>query len=140
MIEVVVSRSAGTITTIRAWRFGKSGLPATKKMRARPHITKIAAKVFAIISSSCIATSFTIEPAVRGERRFLMIPLSKRLYSTVTLPEGLTGGFSEGRPHIALDLLSQKVAAAGGIPAACGFVSVLIRDQEVRHARLDSRQ
>ncbi|MDX8527801.1 hypothetical protein RFM68_25210 [Mesorhizobium sp. MSK_1335] len=63
MIEAVVFWSAGKMTTIRAWRLGKSGLPATKKTRARPQTAKIAAKVFAIISPGCIAPLSQMNPA-----------------------------------------------------------------------------
>ncbi|WP_156913518.1 hypothetical protein [Mesorhizobium sp. WSM3224] len=65
MIEAVVSWSADKMTTIRAWRLGKTSRPVTKKMKARPHITKIAAKVFAIISPSCIVPLSQVIPAVR---------------------------------------------------------------------------
>ena len=59
-IEAVVLGSAGRRTIMRAWRLGKSGLPATKKMRARPQITKIVANVVAIISPSRMATHLAL--------------------------------------------------------------------------------
>lgn len=71
VIEAVVPRLADNMTTIRAGRLVKSGLPATKNTSARPQIIKIAAKVFAIISPSCIAPLSQMTPVVPVNAGFL---------------------------------------------------------------------
>ncbi|TPI57417.1 MULTISPECIES: hypothetical protein [unclassified Mesorhizobium] len=84
--EDVVFGSAGRRTTILAWRLGNSGLPPTRKMTTRPHITKIAVNVFAMISPNRIATRLIRASSRPIDAGSSCIPSSNGFYSVLAEP------------------------------------------------------